>query len=103
MYNITVVNIKGLPKSSYHYIGRGTVLGNPYLIGKHGNRTEVISLYKQLLWSQIKAQGPMSKAIMSLAGSSQDIVLGCHCKPLACHGDVVKAAILWVRSVGLPW
>jgi len=98
MKNIKVINIKGKAKGTYHYIGRGSVLGNPFVIGKDGNRTEVIASYKRLLWSQLQSLGPMGKAVMSFASSSLPITLGCHCAPLPCHGHVIKAAILWVRS-----
>ena len=97
MNNITVINIKGMVKDSYTYIGRGSVLGNPYYVKQYG-REQSIAFYKKLLWSEICCLGPIGKEIMKLAASSNDLVLGCYCKPLPCHGDVVKAAILWVRS-----
>jgi len=98
MLSISVVNVNHLPSNSYEYIGRGSVLGNPYIIGKHGNREQVIALYKRLLWQQIKSLGPMGLEVMRLAACILPITLGCHCKPLPCHGDVVRAAIHWVRS-----
>ena len=97
MGNIQVINIKGMAKDSYTYIGRGSVLGNYYNASALG-RKKAISLYRLQLWSQLQSLGPMGKAIIKLASSPKDLVLGCHCKPLACHGDVIKAAILWVRS-----
>jgi hypothetical protein len=42
MGNITVVNIRGRVKGTYIYIGRGSALGNPFYIGRDGDRTEVI-------------------------------------------------------------
>jgi hypothetical protein len=45
--------------------------------------------------------GPAFQAIKDLAlryEQGEDIVLGCHCKPLACHGDIVKACVLWAHK-----
>ena len=97
MGSVSVVNIKSF-KGEYEYIGRGSVLGNPYIIGKHGDRAQVIESYRRLLWSQIKSLGPMGLEIARLAACCLPITLGCYCKPLACHGDVVAAAIRWVRT-----
>ena len=34
--------------------------------------------------------------IATLLASGKNIELVCHCKPLACHGDIVKNAALWM-------
>ena len=36
------------------YIGRGSMWGNPYKLGVHGDRKEVISLYRQYLFDMIR-------------------------------------------------
>lgn len=75
-----VVNIRsGKPYDVY--IGRGSKWGNPFEIGKLGNREEVIKKYK--VW--ILSQPPLLNEIFKLKGK----VLGCWCKPKACHGDVL--------------
>ena len=38
------------------YIGRPSLLGNPFQIGTHGTRDEVIAQYRVWLWQQIKEQ-----------------------------------------------
>ncbi len=63
------------------YIGRGSKWGNPFKIGKDGTRTEVIKKYEK--W--IKAQPHLMNSLHELEGK----VLGCHCKPKPCHGDVL--------------
>ena len=65
------------------YIGRrpGHIWGNPFLIGRDGTRDEVIAKYRG--W--IEAQPLLLEAIGQLRGR----VLGCWCKPLPCHGDVL--------------
>jgi len=75
--NTKVVNIR---KCKYEvYIGRGSIYGNPFVIGKDGDRAEVIRKYANYASKFSKSQ------LDKLKGK----VLGCYCKPLACHGDVL--------------
>lgn len=79
-------------KESYDiYIGRGSVWGNPYKIGVDGTREEVISMYRLFLWRQIKSNKITQEQLLGLDGK----VLGCFCKPSACHGDVIVNAVIW--------
>jgi len=63
------------------YIGRGTIWGNPYIIGKDGNRKEVIDKYR--------IYASTNKEIIESLSILQNKVLGCWCKPKACHGDIL--------------
>jgi len=75
-----VVNLR---KENYtHYIGRGSLFGNPYKIGKDGTRKEVINKYEK--W--IRKQPKILEAIYYLPESA---ILGCYCNPKACHGDII--------------
>ncbi len=84
-----VVNLK---KEKYDvFIGRGSVYGNPYTHIKNKKtkasivvetRKEAIEKYKKWFYSQPKL---MERAKIELSGK----VLGCFCKPLACHGEVL--------------
>lgn len=67
------------------YIGRGSKWGNPFIIGKDGTREEVINKYKE--W--ILKQPILLEQLHELKGK----ILGCFCKPLACHGDVLVEMI----------
>ena len=80
-------------------IGRPSPLGNPFVIGRDGTRAEVIAKYRVWLWAQIKARGKAYEALVALKERSrtEEITLLCYCKPLACHGDVVKAALEWME------
>lgn len=70
-------------KSSYDvYIGRPSVFGNPFVIGKDGSREEVVAKYEQWLLGQPEL---VAKVKAELKGK----VLACWCAPLACHGDVL--------------
>jgi hypothetical protein len=63
------------------YIGRPSKWGNPFTVGKDGSREEVIKKYRA--W--ILTQPLLITEVKELKGK----VLGCWCKPLPCHGDVL--------------
>jgi Domain of unknown function (DUF4326) len=94
----TVVNLRGRHRENggqapagVVYIGRAMGRGgwrlpaskwaNPFTIGRHGTREEVLARYREhvLLAPELRA------ALPELRGK----VLGCWCKPEACHGDVL--------------
>lgn len=64
------------------YVGRGTPFGNPFRIGVHGTRSEVIEKYRSHLDANPKL---VTLARQHLRGKN----LVCHCYPLACHADVL--------------
>jgi hypothetical protein len=63
------------------YIGRPSKWGNPFQIGKDGNRQEVIRKYREYILSNDE----LLKDLHELKGKT----LGCWCKPSSCHGDVL--------------
>ena len=64
------------------YIGRGSLYGNPFVIGKDGNRDEVCDKYEQYLLNN----PPLLQAVKTnLKG--RDVV--CFCAPKRCHGDTL--------------
>lgn len=70
------------------YIGRGTPWGNPFPVGKldgQYEREEAISLYQQHFEKNILTDPGLRRGLLGLRG----LRLACHCKPLACHGDVI--------------
>jgi len=80
------VKIVHCKKEQYDiYIGRGSIWGNPYTIGEHGNRKEVIAKYKIHLKN--------SPQLLDQINNLRDKTLGCHCKPKDCHGDVLKELV----------
>ena len=62
-------------------IDRKSDWGNPFFIGTHGDRWKVLEQYRW--W--IKTQPHLLARLGELKGRR----LGCHCFPLACHGDVL--------------
>jgi hypothetical protein len=63
------------------YIGRGSIWGNKFEIGKDGNRDTVIKKYKEYILNKPS----LLKRVNELYGKT----LGCYCAPLPCHGDVL--------------
>lgn len=88
------------------YIGRPSLLGNPFKIGTHGTRAEVVAQYRVWLWQQIQEQTAVFQELQRLAiqAHHDDLVLLCWCKEsdceVPCHGDVVQAAIQWLKGKG---
>jgi len=78
----------GTPRGSI-YIGRGSPFGNPYRIGEHGTREEVIEKYKGWLTRKLIDHDPeVTHAMKSLNADSK---LLCFCHPAPCHGSVIDA------------
>ena len=63
------------------YIGRPSKWGNPFTIGRDGDRDEVIRKYDAWLMTQPN----LLNSLHELRGKT----LGCWCKPKRCHGDVL--------------
>jgi hypothetical protein len=59
--------------------------GNPFHIGKDGDRAEVLRKYRE--W--ILGNEYLLKRLPLLKGK----VLGCWCKPEDCHGDVLAELV----------
>jgi hypothetical protein len=73
-----------IPEGSV-YIGRPSKWGNPFIIGRDGDREQVIKKYEKWILSQPK----LMNELVELTG--KDLV--CYCSPKACHGDVLKKLI----------
>lgn len=63
------------------YIGRPSKWSNPFKIGKDGDRDQVIRKYREWILS--------NKELLFDLPELYGKVLGCWCKPQACHGDVL--------------
>ena len=67
------------------YIGRPSLFGNPFSIGKDGDRKEVIAKFREYFRQRIIKDAKFRKEVQKLKGK----ILGCYCKPKECHGDVI--------------
>lgn len=63
----------------------GSIWANPFHIGKDGPRDVVIEKYRQYLLR--------SPALLALLPTLKNKVLGCWCRGLACHGDVIAEMV----------
>lgn len=82
----TLLNIKGNRKNEdYTFIGRPSVFGNPFTIGKDGSREEVVSKYREYFLKRVSSDPEFKRAVEFLRGKT----LGCFCFPELCHGDVI--------------
>lgn len=63
------------------YIGRGSKWGNPFRIGVHGDRIEVIRKYEDWIYGNQE----LLDSLHELRGKR----LGCYCAPKPCHGDIL--------------
>ena len=72
--------VSGVPKGAV-YVGRPSKWGNPFVIGKHGTRDEVVAKCRVHLLGNRE----LMAALPELRG--KDLV--CWCAPCACHGDVL--------------
>jgi hypothetical protein len=72
--------LHGVPTGAV-YIGRPSIWGNPFVIGKDGTRDEVIAKFE----AYIRTRPDLLAQLSKLAG--RDVV--CWCAPAHCHGDVL--------------
>lgn len=106
---ITVVSVRGinprLASPDLIYIGRRCAgwqqspLANPHKLQADDIREDVIDQYRRHLWACVK-RGDLAiiaelTRIAGMVQRGEAVQLGCWCAPLACHGDVVKEAVLW--------
>lgn len=85
------------------YIGRsmpnlglkGSKFANPYKLSDDEPRGATIERYRVWLWGQIRTGKITMQDLLALEG--KDLVCFCKqkSKEVACHGDVVKAAVEW--------
>lgn len=67
------------------YIGRPSIYGNPFQIGKDGNRQDVVNKFRNYFYTKIEFDENFKKQVLTLRGKR----LGCFCKPNECHGDII--------------
>jgi hypothetical protein len=77
------------------YIGRPSPLGNPFVIGRDGDREEVIRKYRDFLRTAIHNDARIKAEFERLQELNKkgDVVVICWCAPSKCHGDILKELI----------
>lgn len=81
-------------------IMRGTIHGNPFVIGQDGDRAAVVAKFRVHLWQRLRADSEYADKVRALDGRD----LCCCCAPAPCHGDVLMRAAAWLagRDATLP-
>jgi hypothetical protein len=81
VYNKSPKSMDLIPHDAV-YVGRPTVWGNPFTIGKDGTRSEVLERYEGYLRYN---PGLIKKIKKELKGKH----LVCWCAPKSCHADIL--------------
>ena len=92
MLPLTVVVNKRTHKPSENdvYIGRPSMWGNPYIIGRDGlTRDAAVARYRAYMRNKVLRNPAWMRALQKLQGKT----LICYCKPHACHGDILVELI----------
>lgn len=86
-------------------IMRPSPLGNPFRIGRDGDRPTVIAKHRAWLWEVLwtnptcdvaRAFAEIVKAYMA----GQDVRIVCCCAPDSCHGDNIRDFVIWFAERG---
>jgi hypothetical protein len=65
-------------------VDRTTIFGNPFREWKYG-RADCIKMYRGYFYRRCITDPDFYRAVLGLRGKR----IGCHCKPLDCHADVI--------------
>jgi hypothetical protein len=66
-------------------IDRSSPFGNPYRLGKDGDRRHVLEKYKEYFLRRVESDPEFRRRVLALRGKR----LGCHCAPQPCHGMII--------------
>lgn len=68
---------------------RASPFANPYKVGTHGTREEVIAKFRKYMVEKLEVDPSLKDELLAMKGKT----LGCWCKPDGCHGDVLLELI----------
>lgn len=97
MSSTKVVNIKRNEPYDV-YIGRPSIFGNRFVIGVDGDRQAVIARYREEFYARYEVDEWFRAQVRALEGKR----LGCFCKPLSCHGDVIVECLERLKDKADP-
>ena len=80
-----VVNLRRPIMGKYVRVDRASVFGNPFVIGKDGDRSEVIAKYREYFLNRVAEDDYFRARVLELDGQN----LACWCAPQDCHADVI--------------
>lgn len=95
-----MVKVVHCKKQKYDfYIGRGSILGNPYThlplnrttaSFQVSTREEAVDSWERYAWNRMKTDEEFLNAILSC----ENKIVGCYCHPELCHGDRIDNLIM---------
>src|SRR2546422_436042 len=74
-----------MERGLFVHVDRATPWGNPFVLGRDGDRATVIARYRD---DHLLTRPDLLARLGELRGKA----LGCWCAPLACHADMLAAA-----------
>lgn len=93
-------HLKGAWPAGAIYVGRGTILGNPYVIDDELSREAAIDRFEDDLKARISQHDPV--VLTALVGAARATGLICSCVPARCHAELVrKYAMNLVSAAGI--
>lgn len=102
IYTVDVTKVVNRDRDAFDtYIGRGTTWGNPFRVGTQEgtfSRDEAILRYRTHFKENILSDPHTHRKLLALRGYR----LGCHCKPLDCHGDILSEYLNALDPENLP-
>lgn len=98
--NCTIVNVRTSnlgtkshwinPNTVYVYCGRPSRLGNPYVVGRDGDRDTVI----RKCWNDQQWLMTVQEFINWLrTTNAENVILGCWCAPKRCHTELIARLV----------
>ena len=79
----TVVNMRTNPYDVA--IDRSGPFGNPYHRDQTNDRNAVLAQYRTYFYKRVEQDAEFKRRVLDLRGK----VLGCHCSPQRCHGEII--------------
>lgn len=86
-----------------YYVGRPSILGNPFPASDESQRDEVIEKYRVWLRQEYCKKGAVYTELHILADKhkrGEDINLICWCAPKRCHAEIIRDAIIKISERG---
>lgn len=68
---------------------RQSIFANPFKIGKHGNREELLEKYRKYITEKLDNDKSLQEELLKLKGKN----LGCWCAPEPCHSNILLELI----------
>ena len=78
--------VKGSAPAGAVAIGRGSVWGNPFLLGADGTREQVVAKFYHYAQWRLQREPNWLEPL-------RDKDLACFCAPQACHGDAILSLL----------